>query len=97
MTTVITTAPRPWARRTRAAEQAVTAVLLLAAHLAVAVIVLAIRIPYTLLGMAARTAARLELRLSAATGRPPLGQTAGVALAGAFAAEFRAAYHQPTR
>jgi hypothetical protein len=93
---LITTQPGPWQRRTRAAGRAAASGLLLALHLAVAVLVLAIRIPYTLLGIAARTAATTELRLSARTGRDPLGQTIGVALAAAFVTEFAASYRRTT-
>jgi hypothetical protein len=85
---VITMQPGRWQRRARAAGRAVVGCLLLALHLAMAVVVLAVRIPYTLLGIFARTAATAELALAARTGRTPFGQTAGVALAAAFVAEF---------
>lgn len=94
---LITTQPLRWQRRTRVAGRAVGDVVLLIVHLAVAVIVLAVRVPYTLLGIAARAAARAELALSARTGRPPLGQIAGMTLAIAFVTEFRTAYRQTTR
>jgi hypothetical protein len=87
---VITTQPTRWQRRARAAGRLAVDVLLIVLHLAVAVVVLAVRIPYTLLGIFARAAATAELALSTRTGRTPFGQTAGVALAAAFVAEFTA-------
>ncbi|NUP49185.1 MAG: hypothetical protein HOW97_18040 [Catenulispora sp.] len=93
---VVTTQPGPWQRRAQGAGRLALRGLLLGLHLLVAVVVLAVRIPYTLLGIAARTAAAAELRLSARTGRTPLGQTVGVTLAAAFTGEFRAGYHAPT-
>jgi hypothetical protein len=91
---LITTQPGPWRRRTRRAGQAAVSGLLLALHLVVAVLVLAIRIPYALITPIARAAAGAELRLSARTGRAPLGQTAGVTLAAIFAHEFITAHRQ---
>ena len=93
---LITSQPGRWQRRARTVSRAAVRGLLLALHLAVAVVVLAVRVPYTLLGIAARTAATAELRLSARTGRTPLGQTAGVALAHAFVTEFAAGYRTAT-
>lgn len=93
---LVTTQPTRWQRRVRAAGRHAVGGLLLALHLTVAVIVLAVRIPYAALGIAARGAARAELWLAAFTGRRPLGQTAGVALAAAFTDEFITAYRQTT-
>jgi hypothetical protein len=100
--TLIITQPTGWRRRTRQAGRVARDGVLLALHLAVAVIVLAVRIPYTLLGIAARSAAAAELALTARTGRRPLGQTFGVVIAAAFTHEFATAaranyYHPPTR
>lgn len=96
-TVVISAVPGVWQRRTRAAGRAVTTGLIVTLHLVLAAMVLTVRISYAVLGMLARTVATAELRLSVLTGRTPLGQTAGVALTTALAAEFRTAYHQPTR
>lgn len=93
---LITSQPGRWQRQARTAGLAAVNVLLLALHLLVAVLVLAVRIPYTLLGIAARAAATAELRLSARTGRTPLGQTIGVTIAAAFTHEFRAGYTAAT-
>lgn len=93
---LITTQPGPWRRRTRTAGRYAAAGALLVLHLAVAVIVLAIRIPYTLITPLAHAAARAELRLSARTGQAPIGQTVGVAIAHAFLTEFAAAHRNAT-
>lgn len=93
---VITSQSGRWRRRARTAGRAVVGVLLLAVHMLVAALVLAVRVPYTLLGIPARAAATAELALSARTGRTPLGQTVGVTIAAAFTAEFRAGYTAAT-
>lgn len=91
---LITTQPGPWRRRTRRAGRAAVSGLLLGLHLVVAVLVLAIRIPYALITPLAHAAAGAELRLAARTGHTPLGQTVGVALVAIFAHEFVTAHRQ---
>jgi hypothetical protein len=82
------------------AGQAAASGLLLALHLVVAVLVLAIRIPYTLLGIAARTAATTELRLSARTGRDrsarPPASPSHTHSSTEFAAIYRRTTNSPT-
>jgi len=94
---LVTTQPSPWARRARTAGRLVLAVAVTVLHLVVAVIVLAVRIAHVITTVAATHAAYAELYLSRHTGRPPLGQATGAALAHAFTQEFRTAYTNTTR
>ena len=93
---LITTQPSPWGRRARTFGRLVLAVAVTVLHLAVAVVVLGVRIAHVITTVAATHAAYAELYLSRHTGRPPLGQATGAALAHAFATEFRTAYHATT-
>lgn len=94
---LIAARPSPWQRRARTTGRYALALAVAVLHLAVASIVLPLRITHVILGMAATQAAYTELYLASKTGRQPLGQAAGVALTTAFAHEFRTAYHANTR
>lgn len=93
---LITTTPSPWGRRARTAGWIAVATAAVAAHLVIAVIVLALRIAYAVITVAATGAAYAELYLTQHTGRRPYGQITGVALITAFGTGFRDAYRQTT-
>lgn len=78
-------------------RQVPVTVLLLAAQVVVGVIVLVLRTLRVSVTLAATAFGRLEHQLAARTRRPALSDTGIAALATAFAHEFYAAYHQPTR
>lgn len=94
---LITTHPSRWRRRARTAGRIAASAAVTVLHLVVAVIVLALRITYAVITVTATAAAWTELYLAQHTGRPALGQVAGVALITAFGAGFRDAYHATTR
>lgn len=94
---LITTHPSRWRRRSRTAGRIALTSAAIVLHLVVAVIVLALRITYAAITVTATAAAWAELYLAQRTGRPALGQTAGVHLAAAFTTGFRDAYHATTR
>ncbi len=97
MTSVLVTArPSRWRRRARTAGRVTLAAVLIALHLAVGVVVLAVRITHVIVTATATQVAYAELYLAQRTGRPALGQAAGIALTTAFAAEFRTAHHANT-
>lgn len=90
-TPLIVIRPRPWRRYARTSGRLSVATGVLLAHLVIAAIVLATRITYVIVKLAAVHAAYLELYLSKRTGKPALGQSAGRALAAAFTDEFHRA------
>lgn len=80
--------PSRWQRTTRAVRRAVIAGTVLAAHLAIGLAVLVLRIARVIVTIAATLASWLELYVADRTGKPPLGQTAGAGITAAFADEF---------
>lgn len=94
---LITAQPPQWRRAARTVGRWLLAVVEIAAHLAIAVIVLAARIAHVTTTVIATHTAYAELYLAQRTGRPPLGQAAGVSIAQAFADSARTAYRQTTR
>lgn len=89
---VITSQPSPWRRHARTSGRIALAAAVVAVHLLIAAVVLAFRITHVIASLAATGAAYTELYLAKRSGRPALGQAAGVAITAAFAAEFRTAY-----
>jgi hypothetical protein len=87
---LVARAPTPWRRLS-------LTVLAITAHLLIGVIVVVVRTARVVVDVIAATAMQAEQALAARTGRPALSQTGIGAIAAAFATEFRAAYHQPTR
>lgn len=83
----------PWQR----VGNATVTVLAVAAHLALGLIVLVLRTVRVVVTVVTAVAMTSEQQLSARTGRTPLSHTGIAAICAAFVAEFRTAYHQPTR
>jgi hypothetical protein len=92
---LITAAPTRWQRAVRATRRAAVNGSVFAAHFALGLVVLVLRTARVVVTICATLAAWLELYLAERTGKPPLGQIAGMGIATAFADEFarqRAAY-----
>lgn len=95
---LITARPNWWQRAVRSIRRAAVTATVLAAHLALGAVVLILRTARVVLTVTATLAAWLELYLADRTGKPPLGQLAGMGIATAFTEEFaraRAAYATP--
>jgi len=88
---LITAKPTRWQRLLRATRSVAVAGTVLTAHVALGVFVLVLRIARVIVTIAATIAAWLEMYLADRTGKPPLGQTAGMGIAAAFTSEFRTA------
>lgn len=73
------------------------AVLAVAAHLVVGLLVIALRIVRVAVSVATDAAMRAEQQLATRTGRPALSNTGIAVLARAFATEFLTAYRAPAR
>jgi len=88
---LITAKPTRWQLLLRATRRAAVAGTVLAAHVGLGAVVLVLRIARVIVTIAATLAAWLEMYLADRTGRPPLGQTAGMGIAHAFTNEFTTA------
>jgi hypothetical protein len=92
---LITATPNRWQRAVRTTRTAAVNGSAFAAHLALGLAVLILRTARVVVTICATLAAWLELYLAQRTGKPPLGQIAGMGIATAFNDEFarqRAAY-----
>jgi hypothetical protein len=87
---LITASPNRWQQAVRWSRHAAVTGSVLTAHLALGAVVLTLRIARVIVTICATLAAWLEMYLAEHTGRPPLGQTAGMGIATAFNDEFRA-------
>jgi hypothetical protein len=88
---LITAKPSRFQRAVRAARRAAVTGTVLAAHLALGAVVLILRTARVIVTIAATIAAWLEMYLAERTGKPPLGQSAGMGIAAAFTDEFNRA------
>lgn len=95
-TVTITSQPTAVGRRARVATRLLLAVAVIVLHVVVAAVVPPLRILRVVVNAAATHAAYAELYLASKTGHRPLGQTAGFAVADAFATEFRTSYKTAT-
>lgn len=86
---LVARAPTPWRR-------VLLTVLAVAAHLALGLLVMGLRVARVIVSVATEAVAHAEQALAARTGRTALSQTGITALTAAFVQEFRTAYHQPT-
>jgi hypothetical protein len=88
---LITAKPSRSQRAVRRIRCAAVTGTVFAAHMALGAVVLVLRIARVIVTIAATIAAWLEMYLAERTGKPPLGQTAGMGIAHAFTSEFTAA------
>lgn len=80
--------PNRWQRAVRTIRTAAVTGSVFAAHLALGLVVLILRTARVVVTICATLAAWLELYLAQRTGKPPLGQIAGMGIAAAFNDEF---------
>lgn len=85
---LITASPNRWQQAVRWSRHAAVTGSVLTAHLTLGLVVVVLRTARVIVTICATLAAWLELYLARRTGRPPLGQVAGMGIATAFTEEF---------
>jgi hypothetical protein len=88
---LITARPNRWQRTLRCVRRATVTGSVLAAHVVIGLVVLIVRSARVVVTIAATLASWGELYLAERTGRPALGQIAGMGVAAAFSEEFNRA------